>query len=70
MSTKKTAIRFAQAFNATCRAGAIGGQPFSHEQKQILFDQLALVISDLGDKFDQGKFEDACQPGFNPSQCG
>ncbi len=65
MSTKRTAIRFSQAFNATCKAASIQGDNLSGAQKQIIFDLLALAISDLGDNFDYARFEDACQPGMN-----
>ena len=58
-------IRFAQAFNATCTAAALDLQPLTKLQAQILFDQLALACSDLGDNFSHAAFEDACQHGFD-----
>lgn len=64
MSTKRTAIRFAQAFNAMVKSAEIENHPLSPSDKQIIFEQLALAISDLGDNFSYSKFEDACSPGF------
>ncbi len=64
MSTRKTAIRLSQAFNAICKSARIDDANLTDLQKQIIFDQLALATSDLGDNFAHGKFEDACQPGF------
>lgn len=62
--TKKHFSRLAAAFNATCRAARIDDANLTDLQKQILFDQLALACSDLGERFDHGRFEDACAPGF------
>lgn len=67
--TRKGFIRLSQAFNATCLACAIDGQPLSQEQKQIIFDQLALACDDLSStQFAYGRFEDACKKGFSNSQ--
>lgn len=65
MSTRRTAIRLSQAFNAICKSARIDDANLTDLQKQIIFDQLALTCSDLGDNFDHGKFEDACCLGFN-----
>lgn len=64
MSTKRTAIRLSQAFNAICKSARIDDVTLMSWQKQIIFDQLARAVSDLGDNFDHGKFLDACKPGF------
>ena len=62
--TRQGFQRFADAFNATCKSARIDDASLTAIQKQILFDQLALACSDLGDNFAYGKFEDACQKGF------
>ena len=64
MSTKKTAIRLAQAFNAICKSASITDQHFTDTQKQIIFREIVLAMHALADNFNRIKFEDACQEGF------
>lgn len=66
--TRKHFTRLAAAFNATCKSLDIEGKPLSILQAQFLFGQLALAASEMGDNFAHGKFEDACQAGFDSCQ--
>lgn len=56
--------RFATAFNVMCRAAEIDDCPFNKLQKQLIFDQLALACSELGENFSYSDFEDACAAGL------
>ena len=67
--TKRDFIRMAQAFNAMVKAAEIGHavnpkgwyvNPFDHFQKEVIFDQLCLALSEMGNNFDRLRFADAC----------